>query len=55
MTKVAGDVKFSLNISAAVKTSLDAARIVLFDLIERIENERGSHLRAGHRGWDDTD
>ena len=42
MTKVAGDVKFSLNIGAAVKTSLDAARTLLFDLIKGIENDRGS-------------
>jgi N-carbamoyl-L-amino-acid hydrolase len=41
MTKVAGEVKFSLNIGAAVKSSLDAARTLLLDLIKRIENDRG--------------
>ena len=32
---------FSLNIGAAVKTSLDAARTRLFDLIKGIENDQG--------------
>ena len=40
MTKVAGEVKFSLNIGAAIKASQDAARTVLFDLIEGIEKDR---------------
>ena len=40
MTKVAGDVRFSLNIGAAVKTSLDAARTRLFDLVKGIETDR---------------
>src|SRR5262245_36584691 len=47
MTKVAGDVKFSLNIGAAVKTSLDEARTTLFDLIERIESNRGVTFELG--------
>jgi N-carbamoyl-L-amino-acid hydrolase len=47
MTKVAGDVKFSLNIGAAVKTSLDAARTRLFDLIKGIENDRGVTFELG--------
>ena len=55
MTKVAGDVRFSLNIGAAVKTSLDAARTHLFDLIKSIENDRGVTFRARSRGRDGTD
>ena len=47
MTKVAGDVTFSLNIGAAVKTSLDAARTLLFDLIKGIENDRGVTFELG--------
>jgi N-carbamoyl-L-amino-acid hydrolase len=47
MTKVAGDVKFSLNIGAAVKTSLDAARTRLFDLIKGIESDRGVTFELG--------
>jgi N-carbamoyl-L-amino-acid hydrolase len=47
MTKVAGDVKFSLNIGATEKASLDAARILLFDLIERIESDRGVTFELG--------
>lgn len=47
MTKVAGNVKFSLNIGAAVKTSLDAARTVLFDLIKRIESDRSVTFELG--------
>ncbi len=47
MTKVAGDAKFSLNIGAAVKTSLDAARSHLFDLIKGIENDRGVTFELG--------
>jgi N-carbamoyl-L-amino-acid hydrolase len=42
MTKVAGEVRFSLNIGAAVKTSQDAARTLLFDLIKDIEKDRES-------------
>ena len=44
---VAGDVTFSLNIGAAVKTSLDAARTRLFDLIKGIENDRGVTFELG--------
>jgi N-carbamoyl-L-amino-acid hydrolase len=47
MTKVAGDVKFSLKIGAAVKSSLDAARTLLFDLIKRIENDRRVTFELG--------
>jgi beta-ureidopropionase / N-carbamoyl-L-amino-acid hydrolase len=47
MTKVAGEVKFSLNIGAAVKTSLDAARTVLFDLVKGIESDRGVTFELG--------
>ncbi len=47
MTKVAGDVKFSLNIGAAVKTSLDEARTHLFDLVKGIENDRGVTFELG--------
>jgi len=47
MTKVAGDVRFSLNIGAAVKTSLDAARSLLFDLIKGIESDRGVTFELG--------
>lgn len=47
MTKVAGDVRFSLNIGAAVKASLDAARTRLFDLIKRIERDRGVTFELG--------
>lgn len=47
MTKVAGDVRFSLNIGAAVKSSLDAARTSLFDLVKRIENDRGVTFELG--------
>jgi len=47
MTKVAGQVTFSLNIGAAVKTSLDAARARLFDLIKGIENDRGVAFELG--------
>jgi N-carbamoyl-L-amino-acid hydrolase len=41
MTKVAGDVAFSLNVGAAVKPSLEAARTLLFDLVKGIETRRG--------------
>ena len=47
MTKVAGDVTFSLNIGAAVKTSLDAARTRLLDLIKHIESDRGVAFELG--------
>ncbi|HYD05616.1 MAG TPA: hydantoinase/carbamoylase family amidase [Reyranella sp.] len=47
MTKVAGEVKFSLNIGAAVKASQEAARTLLFDLIKKIENERGVTFELG--------
>jgi N-carbamoyl-L-amino-acid hydrolase len=47
MTKVAGDVTFSLNIGAAVKTSLDAARTRLFDLVKGIENDREVSFELG--------
>ena len=47
MTKVAGEVKFSLNIGAAVKTSLDEARTRLFDLIREIEKDRGVTFELG--------
>jgi N-carbamoyl-L-amino-acid hydrolase len=47
MTKVAGDVTFSLNIGAAVKTSLDAARARLFEVIKAIENDRGVAFELG--------
>ncbi|MGH6645262.1 MAG: M20/M25/M40 family metallo-hydrolase, partial [Bradyrhizobium sp.] len=47
MTKVAGEVKFSLNIGAAAKISQDAARTLLFDLIEGIEKDRGVTFELG--------
>ena len=47
MTKVAGEVKFSLNIGAAVKTSQDAARTHLFELVKGIENDRGVTFDLG--------
>jgi N-carbamoyl-L-amino-acid hydrolase len=47
MTKVAGDVKFSVNIGAAVKSSLDLARSRLFDLIKAIERDRGVTFELG--------
>jgi N-carbamoyl-L-amino-acid hydrolase len=47
MTKVAGDVTFSLNIGAAVKASQDAARAFLFDLIKRVERDRGVTFELG--------
>ena len=47
MTKVAGEVRFSLNIGAAVKTSLDAARTRLFDLIKGIQDARGVRFELG--------
>ena len=47
MTKVAGEVKFSLNIGAAAKTSQDAARTLMFDLIKGIEKDRGVTFELG--------
>ena len=47
MTKVAGEVKFSVNIGAAVKASLEAARTRLFDLIRHIEKDRGVAFDLG--------
>ncbi len=47
MTKVAGEVKFSLNIGAAVQASQDAARTLLFDLIKDIETDRGVTFELG--------
>jgi N-carbamoyl-L-amino-acid hydrolase len=47
MTKVAGDVRFSLNIGAAVRPSLDVARMLLFDLIKSIEGDRGVTFELG--------
>jgi N-carbamoyl-L-amino-acid hydrolase len=47
MTKVAGEVKFSLNIGAAVKASQDTARAFLFDLIKDIESDRRVTFELG--------
>jgi N-carbamoyl-L-amino-acid hydrolase len=47
MTKVAGEVNFSLNLGAAVKPSLDEARALLFELVERIEKDRGVTFELG--------
>ena len=47
MTKVAGEVKFSLNIGAAAKASQDEARTLLFDLIKGIEKDRGVTFELG--------
>jgi N-carbamoyl-L-amino-acid hydrolase len=47
MTKVAGEVKFSLNIGAAAKASQDAARAFVFDLIKGIESERRVTFELG--------
>jgi N-carbamoyl-L-amino-acid hydrolase len=47
MTKVAGDVTFSLNIGAAMKGSLDAARARLFDLVKAIEDDRAVTFELG--------
>jgi N-carbamoyl-L-amino-acid hydrolase len=47
MTKVAGEVRFSLNIGAAVKSSQDAARAVLLDLVRKIEADRGVTFELG--------
>lgn len=47
MTKVAGDVRFSLNIGAAAKASLDEARTLLFDLTKVLEKDRGVTFELG--------
>ena len=47
MTKVAGEVTFSVNLGAAVKASLDEARARLFDLIKEIEKDRGVTFDLG--------
>jgi N-carbamoyl-L-amino-acid hydrolase len=47
MTKVAGEVKFSLNIGAAAAASQEAARTLVFDLVKRIENDRGVTFELG--------
>jgi N-carbamoyl-L-amino-acid hydrolase len=47
MTKVPGEVKFSLNIGAALKTSQDEARGLLLDLIKGIESERRVTFELG--------
>ena len=47
MTKVAGEVRFSLNIGAAVETSLDAARAFLLDRIKVIEADRRVTFELG--------
>jgi len=47
MTKVAGDVRFSLNIGAAVTTSLDDVRPLLSDLIKVIESDRRVTFELG--------
>ena len=47
MTKVAGEVTFSLNIGAAVKASQEAARAHLLDLIKGIEKDRGVTFELG--------
>ena len=47
MTKVAGEVQFSINIGAAVKETQDAARSHLMSLIERIERARNVTFKLG--------
>jgi N-carbamoyl-L-amino-acid hydrolase len=47
MTKVAGEVRFSVNIGAAVKSTQDAARSHLFDLVRRIEKQRNVSFDLG--------
>ena len=47
MTKVAGEVRFSLNIGAAVKATQDEARAFALLLIDRIEKERGVTFELG--------
>lgn len=39
--------RFRLNIGAAVKSSLDEARTLLFDLIQGIENDRRVTFELG--------
>lgn len=48
MTKVAGEVRFSVNIGAAVKNTQDAARSHLFELVKRIEKERNVNFDLGN-------
>jgi beta-ureidopropionase / N-carbamoyl-L-amino-acid hydrolase len=47
MTKVSGEVKFSLNIGAAVKATQDEARTFALKLIDRIEKDRGVKFDLG--------
>jgi beta-ureidopropionase / N-carbamoyl-L-amino-acid hydrolase len=47
MTKVAGEVTFSLNIGATVQTSQEDARAHAYGLIGRIEQERGVKFELG--------
>jgi len=47
MTKVAGEVRFSLNIGAAVKATQDEARAFTLQLIERIEKVRAVRFELG--------
>ena len=47
MTKVAGEVRFSLNIGAAVKATQDEARGFALGLIDRIEKDRGVEFDLG--------
>ena len=47
MTKVAGEVRFSLNIGAAVKSTQDAARSLVFELVKDIERRRGVTFDLG--------
>lgn len=48
MTKVAGEVKFSLNIGAAVKATQDEARDFALALVSRIEQDRGVEFDLGN-------
>ena len=47
MTKVAGEVRFSLNIGASVKSTQDAARSLVFELVKDIESRRGVTFDLG--------
>ncbi len=47
MTKVPGEVSFSLNIGAASKASQDEARSFILDLVKRIEKERNVKFELG--------
>lgn len=47
MTKVAGEVRFSINIGAVLKDTQDAARSHLFRLVKRIEEERNVSFDLG--------